>query len=83
MVRGSISMESSACGNRSKCRRRDAIKRANSAEPEKIREALTQTKDLEGSAGSITINAERNADKDAVFKTVKDGKFVFLTTVKP
>ena len=50
---------------------------------EKIREALTQTKDFEGSAGSITINAERNADKAAVFKTVKDGKFVFLTTVKP
>ena len=61
----------------------DAIKRANSAEPQKIREALTQTKDFEGSAGSITINAERNADKAAVFKTVKDGKFVFLTTVKP
>jgi branched-chain amino acid transport system substrate-binding protein len=61
----------------------DAIKRANSAEPEKIREALTQTKDFEGSAGAITINAERNADKAAVFKTVKDGKFVFLTTVKP
>ena len=60
----------------------DAIKRANSAEPQKIREALTQTKDFEGSAGSITINAERNADKAAVFKTVKDGKFVFLTTVK-
>ncbi|WP_394701252.1 ABC transporter substrate-binding protein [uncultured Propionivibrio sp.] len=61
----------------------DAIKRANSAEPQKIRDALTQTKDFEGSAGSITINAERNADKAAVFKTVKDGKFVFLTTVKP
>ena len=61
----------------------DAIKRANSAEPQKIREALTQTKDFEGSAGAITINAERNADKAAVFKTVKDGKFTFLTTVKP
>lgn len=61
----------------------DAIKRANSADPQKIREALTQTKDFEGSAGAITINAERNADKAAVFKTVKDGKFVFLTTVKP
>ncbi|MFT3847925.1 MAG: ABC transporter substrate-binding protein [Propionivibrio sp.] len=61
----------------------DAIKRANSAEPQKIRDALTQTKDFEGSAGGITINAERNADKAAVFKTVKDGKFVFLTTVKP
>lgn len=61
----------------------DAITRANSAEPQKIRDALTQTKNFEGSAGSITINAERNADKDAVFKTVKGGKFVFLTTVKP
>jgi branched-chain amino acid transport system substrate-binding protein len=61
----------------------DAITRANSAEPQKIRDALTQTKDFEGSAGAITINAERNADKAAVFKTVKDGKFVFLTTVKP
>ena len=61
----------------------DAIKRANSTDPQKIREALTQTKDFEGSAGAITINAERNADKAAVFKTVKDGKFVFLTTVKP
>ena len=61
----------------------NAIKTANSADPQKIREALTQTKDFEGSAGAITINAERNADKAAVFKTVKDGKFVFLTTVKP
>jgi len=61
----------------------DAIKRANSTEPQKIRDALAQTKDFEGSAGSITINAERNADKAAVFKTVKAGKFAFLTTVKP
>lgn len=61
----------------------DAITRANSADPEKIREALTTTKDFEGSAGTITINAERNADKDAVFKTVQGGKFTFLTTVKP
>ena len=60
-----------------------AIKRANSTDPQKIRDAIAQTKDFEGSAGSITINAERNADKAAVFKTVKDGKFVFLTTVKP
>ena len=61
----------------------DAITRANSAEPQKIRDALTQTKDFEGTAGNITINAERNADKAAVFKTVKEGKFTFLTTVKP
>jgi len=61
----------------------DAIQRAGSADSVKIRDALAQTKDFEGSAGSITINADRNADKDAVFKTVKAGKFSFLTTVKP
>ncbi|MDO4796339.1 MAG: ABC transporter substrate-binding protein [Brachymonas sp.] len=61
----------------------DAITRANSADPEKIREALTQTKGFEGAAGEITINANRDADKPAVFKQVKDGKFVFLSTVKP
>jgi branched-chain amino acid transport system substrate-binding protein len=61
----------------------DAITRAGSADPQKIRDALAQTKNFEGSAGAITINAERNADKDAIFKTVKNGKFVFLTTVKP
>ena len=46
----------------------DAITRAGSDDSQKIRDALAQTKDFEGSAGSITINAERNADKDAVFK---------------
>lgn len=61
----------------------DAITRANSADPEKIREMLTQTKGFEGAAGEITINANRDADKPAVFKQVKDGKFVFLSTVKP
>lgn len=61
----------------------EAIKRANSIEPQKIRDAIAQTKGFEGAAGEITINAERNADKAAVFKTVKDGKFVFMTTIKP
>ena len=61
----------------------DAITRANSADPQKIRDALTQTKGFEGAAGDITINADRDADKPAVFKQVKDGKFVFLSTVKP
>jgi branched-chain amino acid transport system substrate-binding protein len=61
----------------------DAITRANSAEPQKIRDALAQTKGFEGAAGEITINADRDADKPAVFKQVKGGKFVFLSTVKP
>ena len=61
----------------------DAITRANSAEPQKIRDALAQTKGFEGAAGDITINADRDADKPAVFKQVKGGKFAFLSTCKP
>ena len=61
----------------------DAITRANSAEPQTIRDALAQTKGFEGAAGDITINADRDADKPAVFKQVKGGKFAFLSTVKP
>jgi branched-chain amino acid transport system substrate-binding protein len=61
----------------------DAIKRANSADPVKIRDEIAKTTNFEGAAGSITINAERNAEKDAVIKVVKDGKFQYLTTVKP
>ena len=61
----------------------DAITRANSAEPQKIRDALAQTTGFEGAAGDITITADRDADKPAVFKQVKGGKFAFLSTVKP
>jgi branched-chain amino acid transport system substrate-binding protein len=61
----------------------DAIKRAGTADPVKVRDAIAQTKNFEGAAGSITINEERNAVKDAVIKVVKGGKFAYLTTVKP
>ena len=61
----------------------DAITRANSAEPRKIRDALARTQGFEGVAGPITINATRDAERPAVFKTVKGGKFVFLSTVMP
>jgi len=61
----------------------DAIKRANSTDPVKIRDEIARTTNFEGAAGSISINAERNAEKDAVIKVVKDGKFQYLTTVKP
>jgi branched-chain amino acid transport system substrate-binding protein len=61
----------------------DAIKRANSTDPVKIRDEIAKTTNFEGAAGSISINADRNAEKDAVIKVVKDGKFQYLTTVKP
>jgi branched-chain amino acid transport system substrate-binding protein len=61
----------------------DAIKKADSTDSVKIRDQIAKTTDFEGAAGSITINEERNAVKDAVIKIVKDGKFQYLTTVKP
>jgi branched-chain amino acid transport system substrate-binding protein len=61
----------------------DAIKKADSVDSVKIRDQIAKTTNFEGAAGSITINEDRNAVKDAVIKIVKDGKFQYLTTVKP
>ncbi len=55
----------------------NAIERANSADPQAIRDALAETKDFDGAAGVITLDANGDAIKDAVIKTVKDGKFVY------
>jgi branched-chain amino acid transport system substrate-binding protein len=61
----------------------DAIRRAGSAEPAKIRDALAQTKDFEAVTGKITINEQRDASKAAVIVTVKDGRFRFVETIEP
>lgn len=60
---------------------RDAIEKAGSADPAKIRDQLAKTKDFQGAAGVITLDENRNAVKDAVIKEVKNGKFVFLDMV--
>jgi branched-chain amino acid transport system substrate-binding protein len=62
---------------------RAAIEKANSIDPEKIKNEIAKTKDFEGSAGMITLDENGDAVKDAVIKVVKDGKFKYLTTVKP
>ncbi len=61
----------------------DAIKRAGSAEPEKIREALVNTKDFEGVSGKITMKPNGDPIKAMVLNKVQDGKFVFVKTIKP
>lgn len=61
----------------------DAIKRANSTDPEKIRDAIAQTKGFEGAAGIITLDENGDAVKNAVIKVVKDGKFTYLDTIEP
>jgi len=61
----------------------DAIKRADSTDPVKIRDEIAKTKNFPGAAGVITIDENNNAVKDAVLKVVKDGKFTYLDTIKP
>ena len=61
----------------------DAIKRAGSTEGMKIRDAIAQTKGHAGVTGTISLNAERNADKPAVVIEIKEGKFVYRETIAP
>lgn len=57
-----------------------AIEDAGSADPSAIRDALAKVQ-LEGVTGNISFNETGDANKDIAFiKTVKDGKFQFLTT---
>jgi branched-chain amino acid transport system substrate-binding protein len=61
----------------------DAIKRANSTDSEKIREALASTKDFQGVTGALTLNDTHDAIKSAVIIEMKNGKQVYRETVKP
>jgi len=61
----------------------DAIKRANSTEPAKIREALAATKDFLAVTGKTSINQNHDAVKAAVILEMKDGKQVYRATVNP
>jgi branched-chain amino acid transport system substrate-binding protein len=61
----------------------DAITRANSADSQKIRDALAATKGFEGATGIITLDQNRDATKTAIIKKVMDGKFVYETKVEP
>ena len=61
----------------------DAIKRANSTDPAKIREALEQTKDLQVVTGIITLDASHNPIKSAVVIEMKDGKQMFKEKMNP
>lgn len=61
----------------------DAMRRAGSAEPTAIRNALKQTKAFAGVTGSITIDSNRNAVKPAVVLRVQDGKLQYVETITP
>jgi len=61
----------------------DAIKRANSTDGAKIRDAIAQTKDFPGVTGKITLDKDRNAVKPAVVLQVKEGKLNYVETIAP
>jgi branched-chain amino acid transport system substrate-binding protein len=60
----------------------DAIKRADSLEPGKIRDALVTT-NFAGATGVTTFDVNGDATKSAFIKEVKNGQFVFKTVVNP
>jgi branched-chain amino acid transport system substrate-binding protein len=66
----------------------DAMKRANSANPDSVRDALAQTKGFMGVTGNTTLDENRNAVKPAVVLEVKvdekgNGRNLFKETVSP
>lgn len=61
----------------------DAIKRAGSTEPSKIRDALADTKKFLGVSGEITIDKNRNAEKRIVVLKIENGKIKFAEAMNP
>ena len=61
----------------------DAMVRAGSTEPAKVRDALATTKDFQGVTGKITIDENRNANKSVVVLTIKDKGFHYVETIAP
>lgn len=60
-----------------------AISRAPDLSGPAIRDEIAKTVDHPGVAGTITLNAQRNAVKPAVVLQVKDGKTSYVATVSP
>jgi branched-chain amino acid transport system substrate-binding protein len=60
----------------------DAMKRSDVTGPA-LRDAIAQTKDFPGVAGTITLDDHRNPVKPAVVLKVDGGKFKYVTTVAP
>ena len=61
----------------------NAMVKANSTDPVKIRDEMEKTKDFKGVSGNITLNATHDAIKGAVIVGFKEGKQVFKERVNP
>ena len=61
----------------------DAIEKAGTEDPVAIRDKIAETTEFIGATGVISLDENGDAVKSAVINQVKDGKFVYLTTVEP
>jgi branched-chain amino acid transport system substrate-binding protein len=61
----------------------EAMKRADSADPVKIKDELAKTKDYAAVSGLITLNETHDAVKSAVIIEMKDGKQTFREKINP
>jgi len=61
----------------------DAITRAGSADPEKIRDAMAATKDFLTVTGTTTLDENHNPQKDVAVLEIKGGKKTFVGTIVP
>lgn len=59
----------------------DALDRAGTTEGPALRDAIAATKDYPGVSGTISMDPQRNARKDAVVIEIKDGAFHYKQTV--
>lgn len=62
----------------------DALKRAGSDDPEAIRKAIEETKDLQVATAKVTMDpATHNPIKDAIIIENVDGKYAFKSRIAP
>ena len=60
-----------------------AMDRSPSLSGKDLAQAIAQTKDFAGVTGTITIDAERNAEKSAVIVQMRGGQPRYVTTIHP
>lgn len=61
----------------------DAMKRANTTDGPKLRDAIAATKNFNGITGTITLDEKRNARKPAVILAIQASQFKFQEKVQP
>jgi len=61
----------------------DAVRRAGTTDRASVRRALAATRGFAGVTGLMTINARRDADKDAAIITIRNGRPAFVEAIRP